>query len=38
MAVRQYQACVEALQTELDVTQAATTTQLLERIRRRECV
>lgn len=38
MAVRQYQACVEALQTELDVSTAPATTQLFERIRRRECV
>jgi DNA-binding SARP family transcriptional activator len=38
LALRQYQACVEALRTELDVTPAPTTTQLHERIRRRERV
>jgi len=38
MALRQYQTCVEALKTELDVTPAPATTHLVERIRRRECV
>jgi DNA-binding SARP family transcriptional activator len=38
LALRQYQACVEALRTELDVAPAPTTTQLYERIRRRERV
>jgi DNA-binding SARP family transcriptional activator len=36
LALRQYQACVEALRTELDVAPAPITTQLYERIRRRE--
>jgi len=38
MALRQYQTCVEALKTELDVTPAPATTHLVERIRRRERV
>jgi|GEM_PF-1675206 len=38
LALRQYQACVEALRTELDVAPAPTTAQLYERIRRRERV
>jgi DNA-binding SARP family transcriptional activator len=38
LVLRQYQACVEALRTELDVAPAPTTTQLYERIRRRERV
>jgi len=38
LALRQYQACVEALRTELDVLPAPATTQLYERIRRREHV
>ena len=38
LALRQYQACVEALRTELDVAPAPATTQLAERIRRRERV
>jgi DNA-binding SARP family transcriptional activator len=37
-ALRQYQACVEALRSELDVAPAATTRELAERIRRREGV
>lgn len=36
LALRQYQACVEALKAELDTGPAPTTTQLYERIRRRE--
>jgi DNA-binding SARP family transcriptional activator len=38
LALRQYQACVEALRTELDVEPGPATTQLNERIRRRERV
>jgi DNA-binding SARP family transcriptional activator len=38
LALRQYQACVEALRKELDVEPAPATTQLGERIRRREQV
>jgi DNA-binding SARP family transcriptional activator len=38
LALRQYQACVEALRTELDVEPEPPTTQLAERIRRRERV
>jgi DNA-binding SARP family transcriptional activator len=36
LALRQYQACAEALRAELDTSPAPTTTQLYERIRRRE--
>jgi len=36
LALRQYQACVEALHTELDVAPAPATMQLYERIRRHE--
>jgi DNA-binding SARP family transcriptional activator len=36
LALRQYQACVDALRIELDVEPAPTTMQLYERIRRRE--
>jgi DNA-binding SARP family transcriptional activator len=38
LALRQYQACVEALHDELDVEPAPTTVELYERIRRRERV
>jgi DNA-binding SARP family transcriptional activator len=38
LALRQYQTCVEALDRELGVAPAAATTQLYERIRRREAV
>jgi DNA-binding SARP family transcriptional activator len=38
LALRQYQACVEALRAELDVEPAPTTVDLYERIRRRERV
>jgi DNA-binding SARP family transcriptional activator len=38
LALRQYQTCVEALDHELGVAPAPTTTQLYERIRRREAV
>jgi DNA-binding SARP family transcriptional activator len=38
LALRQYQACVGALRTELEVDPALETTQLYERIRRRERV
>jgi DNA-binding SARP family transcriptional activator/tetratricopeptide (TPR) repeat protein len=38
LALRQHQACVEALRDELDVAPAPETTQLYERIRRRERV
>jgi DNA-binding SARP family transcriptional activator len=38
LALRQYQTCVEALESELGVVPAATTTQLYERIRQREAV
>jgi DNA-binding SARP family transcriptional activator len=38
LALRQYQACVEALRAELDVEPAPATIQLYERIRRRERV
>jgi DNA-binding SARP family transcriptional activator len=38
LALRQYQACVEALRTELDVDPASETTQLYERIRRHELI
>jgi DNA-binding SARP family transcriptional activator len=38
LALRQYQACVEALRAELDVVPASTTIDLHERIRRRERV
>jgi DNA-binding SARP family transcriptional activator len=38
LALRQYQACVEALHDELDVEPAQTTVDLYERIRRRERV
>lgn len=38
LALRQYQACIEALRTELDVEPSPTTTELYERIRRRESV
>ena len=38
LALRQYQACVEALRAELEVDPAPATTQLYERIRRRESV
>jgi DNA-binding SARP family transcriptional activator len=38
LALRQYQACVEALRDELDVEPDPATTQLYERIRRREQV
>lgn len=38
LALRQYQACLEALDRELGVAPAAATTQLYERIRRREAV
>jgi DNA-binding SARP family transcriptional activator len=38
LALRQYQACVEALRHELDVEPAPTTVDLYERIRRRERV
>jgi DNA-binding SARP family transcriptional activator len=38
LALRQYQACVEALRAELDVEPAPTTIELYERIRRRERV
>jgi DNA-binding SARP family transcriptional activator len=38
LALRQYQACVEALHAELDVRPAPATVQLAERIRRREGV
>ena len=38
LALRQYQACVEALRAELDVEPAPATIQLYERIRRREQV
>ena len=37
-ALRQYQACVEALRTELDVQPSPATVELYERIRRREPV
>lgn len=37
-ALRQYQTCVEALRTELDVEPSSTTVDLYERIRRREAV
>jgi DNA-binding SARP family transcriptional activator len=36
LALRQYQACVEALRTELDVDPERSTVQLAERIRNRE--
>lgn len=38
LALRQYQACVDALHTELNVAPASTTRQLYERIREREDV
>ncbi len=38
LALRQYQTCVDALRTELEVGPALTTTKLYERIRRRERV
>jgi len=38
LALRQYQTCAEALDHELGVAPAAATTQLYERIRRREAV
>jgi DNA-binding SARP family transcriptional activator len=38
LALRQYQSCIDALRAELDVEPAPTTTQLYERIRRRERV
>jgi len=38
LALRQYEACLGALRTELDVAPAPATTQLYERIRRRERV
>jgi DNA-binding SARP family transcriptional activator len=38
LALRQYQACAEALRSELDIEPAPTTVQLYERIRRRERV
>jgi DNA-binding SARP family transcriptional activator len=38
LALRQYHLCVETLKKELDVTPAATTTRLYERIRHRERV
>ncbi|MFN8598146.1 MAG: BTAD domain-containing putative transcriptional regulator [Anaerolineae bacterium] len=38
LALRQYQVCVKALRTELDVEPASATTQMYERIRRRERV
>ena len=38
LALRQYQSCVEALRSELDVGPASATAQLYERIRRREPV
>ncbi len=38
LALRQYRTCVDTLRTELDVEPAPTTTQLYERIRRRERV
>jgi DNA-binding SARP family transcriptional activator len=38
LALRQYQICVKTLRNELDVEPAPTTTQLYERIRRRERV
>jgi DNA-binding SARP family transcriptional activator len=38
LALRQYQACVEALKTELQVAPAPATTQLYQRLRRREHV
>jgi DNA-binding SARP family transcriptional activator len=38
LALRQYQTCVEALDRELGVAPAPTTTQIYERIRRREAV
>ncbi len=38
LALRQYQTCVEALRSELDVAPASATMQLYERIRRREPV
>jgi DNA-binding SARP family transcriptional activator len=38
LALRQYQTCVEALRSELDVEPSPTTIQLYERIRRREQV
>lgn len=38
LALRQYQMCVKALRTELDVEPAAATTQLFERVKRHEAV
>lgn len=38
LALRQYQACVEALRSEMDVSPAPSTVQLYEQIRRREMV
>jgi DNA-binding SARP family transcriptional activator len=38
LALRQYQACVEALRSEMDVDPAPATVQLFEQIRRREMV
>jgi DNA-binding SARP family transcriptional activator len=38
LALRQYQVCFEALHAQLDVEPEETTTQLAERIRRRERV
>jgi DNA-binding SARP family transcriptional activator len=38
LALRQYQACADALRSELDVAPAPATAQLFERIRRREAV
>jgi DNA-binding SARP family transcriptional activator len=38
LALRQYQVCVEALHTELDIEPSLETTDLYERIRRREAV
>ena len=38
LALRQYQACVEALRSEMDVSPASSTVQLYEQIRRREMV
>lgn len=38
LALRQYQACVDALRSEMDVEPAAATVQLYEQIRRREMV
>jgi DNA-binding SARP family transcriptional activator len=38
LALRQYQICVDALRQELDIDPEPATTQLAERIRRREAV